>query len=325
MNLITDDWRLKLLAVGLALLMLGAVAFSQNPPTTKSFTVPISYQVGPDLVLINPPTTTTVTVRGLADLISTTKPESIVAVVDATKANPGPGVQLNVVAKSLVNGVTPVQNPPPFAVNIDRLSVSTLTVQVVDHAAADWEVTKAEALCPTPPATPCVVHFSGPASWEVNLKAVAVFPNPISNSSYDVLTWPVTLQQGNTTLDPARFLQTVPLSHLDTSNVSLHIEARTGTTSRSVALVDTPPVHPPPAGFHVTGVVIAPVTVVLTGPADKLALVQNLPLPPVDLSSSTTNATFSVQIPFPAGMSGSVAVAKITYLISANPVVSPSP
>jgi YbbR domain-containing protein len=320
-SLITDDWRIKLLAVGLAVLMLGAVAFSQNPPTTKSFTVPISYQVGPDLVLINPPTTTTVTVRGLADLIATTKPESIVAVVDASKAHPGPDVQLNVVAKSLVSGVNPVQNPPPFAVNIDRLSVSTLTVQVVDHPAADWEVTKADALCPT---SPCVVHFSGPASWEVNLKAVAVFPNPISNSSYDVLTWPVTLQQGNTALDPGRFLQTVPLSGLDTLSVSLHIESRTGTTSRSVALVDSAPVHPPPAGYHVTGVVIAPVTVVLTGPADKLALVQNLSLPPVDLSSSTTNATFSVQIPFPAGMSGSVAVAKITYLISANPVVSPS-
>jgi YbbR domain-containing protein len=321
-SLITDDWRLKLLAVGLAVLMLGAVAFSQNPPTTKTFTVPISYQVGPNLVLINPPTTTTVTVRGLADLITPMKPESIVAVVDATKANPGPDVELNVVAKSLVSGVTPVQNPPPFAVNIDRLSTATLTVQVVDHAAAGWEVTKADALCPT---TPCVVHFSGPASWEVNLKAVAVFPNPISNSSYDVLTWPVTLQQGNTTLDPSRFLETVPLSKLDTLSVSLHIEARTGTTSRSVALVDSAPIHPPPAGYHVTGVVIAPVTVVLTGPADKLALVQNLPLPPVDLSSATTNATFSVQIPFPAGMSGSVAVAKITYLISANPNASPSP
>jgi YbbR domain-containing protein len=321
-NLITDDWRLKLLAVGLAILMLGAVAFSQNPPQTKTFTVPISYQVGPDLVLINPPFTTTVTVRGLADQLATTKAESIVAVVDATKANPGPDVKLDVVAKSLVNGVTPVQNPPPFAVNIDRLSQSTLTVQVVDHAAADWEVTKADALCPT---TPCVVHFSGPASWEVNLKAVAVFPNPISNSSYDVLTWPVTLQQGTTTLDPGRFLQTVPISKLDTLNVSLHIEARTGTTSRSVALVDSPPVHPPPAGYHVTGVVIAPVTVVLTGPADKLALVQNLSLPAVDLSSSTSNASFSVQIPFPSGMSGSVAVAKITYLISANPAVSPSP
>ena len=322
MNLITDDWRLKLLAVGLAVLMLGAVAFSQNPPTTKSFTVLISYQVGADLVLINPPTTTTVTVNGLADLITTMKPESVVAVVDATKANPGPDVRLNVVAKSLVPGVTPVQNPPPFAVNIDRLSVSTLTVQVAAHAAPGWEVTKADALCPT---TPCVVHFSGPASWEVNLKAVAVFPNPIANSSYDVLTWPVTLQQGNTTLDSSRLLQTVPYSKLDTSSVSLHIEARTGTTSRSVALVDSPPVHPPPAGYRVTGIVIAPLTIVLTGPADKLALVQSIALPPADLSSSTTNATFRVQIPYPSGMSGSVTTATLTYLISANPNISPSP
>ncbi len=322
MNLITDDWRLKLLAVGLAVLMLGAVAFSQNPPTTKSFTVLISYQVGADLVLINPPTTTTVTVNGLADLITTMKPESVVAVVDATKANPGPDVRLNVVAKSLVPGVTPVQNPPPFAVNIDRLSVSTLTVQVAAHAAPGWEVTKADPLCPT---TPCVVHFSGPASWEVNLKAVAVFPNPIANSSYDVLTWPVTLQQGNTTLDSSRLLQTVPYSKLDTSSVSLHIEARTGTTSRSVALVDSPPVHPPPAGYRVTGIVIAPLTIVLTGPADKLALVQSIALPPADLSSSTTNATFRVQIPYPSGMSGSVTTATLTYLISANPNISPSP
>jgi YbbR-like protein len=320
-NLITDDWRLKLLAVGLAVLMLGAVAFSQNPPTSKQFTILIHYNVGPDLVLINPPAKTTVTVTGLADAIGTMTADSVVAVVDAKNVNPGPDVRLNVAAKSLVSNVT-AQNPPPIAVNIDRLTVATLTVQVIDHAAAGWEVTKSEARCP---ASPCVVHFSGPASWEVNLKAVAVFPNPIDNSSYDVLTQPVALEQGNTPLDLARLLQTSPTSSLDVSTVTLHVEARTGTTSRSVALVDSNPAHPPPSGYHVTGAVVAPVTVVLTGPADKLALVQYLSLPPVDLSSSTTNATFTVQIPFPTGMSGPVTVAKITYLISANPVASPSP
>lgn len=321
MNLITDDWRLKLLAVGLAVLMLGAVAFSQNPPTTKTFQVQLSYDVAPDLVIINPPTTTSVTVTGLADLIGTMTPLRIQAVVDATKVSPGPDVRLNVVAHSLVGNVT-ASNPPPFTANVDRLSVDTLTVQPIDHAGAGWEVTTSEALCPS---SPCVVHFTGPASWEVNLKAFAIYSSPIENSSYDVPTWPVVLQQGGTTLDQGKFFQTSPPSSLDIGTVSLHIEARTGTTSRSVALVDSPPVHPPPAGYHVTGVVIAPVTVVLTGPADKLAPIQYLSLPAVDLSSSTTNASFSVQIPFPNGMSGSVAVAKITYLISANPVVSPSP
>jgi hypothetical protein len=319
--MITDDWRLKLLAVGLAVLMLGAVAFLQNPPTTKTFTVSLNYTVSPDLVIINPPTKTSVTVSGLADLIGSMSSDRITAVVDATKVSPGPDVKLNIVATSLVGG-TSAANPPPFTANIDRLSIDTLTVQPVDHAAAGWEVTKSEALCPS---SPCVVHFSGPASWEVNLKAFAIYSSPIDNSSYDIPTWPVTLQQGSTTLDQGKFSQTSPPSSLDITTVSLHIEARTGTTSRSVALVDSAPVHPPPAGYHVTGVVIAPVTVVLTGPADKLALVQNLALPPVDLSSATANSTFTVQIPFPTGMSGSVATAKLTYLISANPNASPSP
>jgi hypothetical protein len=321
-NLITDDWRLKLLAVGLAVLMLGAVAFSQNPPTTKLFQVPVHYTVGPDLVLINPPSKTSVTVIGPADVIASMTPDSIVAVVNATKANPGPDVKLNVVARSLDLRVTSVQNPPPIAVNIDRLSVAQLTVQPVYHAGAGWEVTKAEARCP---GSPCVVHFSGPATWEVNLKAVAIFPNPIDNSSYDILTQSVILQQGSATLDPSKFLQTVPTASLDVSSVTLHVEARTGTTSRSVALVDSPPTHAPPAGYRVTGIVIDPLTVVMTGPADKLAQVQSLALPPVDLSSSTSNVTFKVQIPYPSGMSGPVSIAKVTYSISANPNVSPSP
>jgi hypothetical protein len=319
-NLITDDWRLKLLAVGLALLMLGAVAFSQNPPETRTFNVPLSYTVGPDLVIINAPTKTPVTVSGLADLVGSMTSDRIQAHVDATKVSPGEA-RLSIVATSLVQGVS-AQQPAPFTASIDRLTIDSLTVQPVDHAFPGWEVTKSEVLCPS---SPCVVHFSGPASWEVNLKAVAIYNSPIENSSYDVPTWPVVLQQGSATLDQNTFSQNQPQSSLDVGTVSLHIEARTGTTSRSVALVDTPPVHPPPAGYHVTGVLISPVTVVLTGPADKLALVQNLPLQAVDLSTSTTNATFNVQIPFPTGMSGSVSVAKITYLISANPVVSPSP
>ena len=49
-GLITDSWRLKLLAVGLAVLMLGAVAFSQNPPTTKSLTVSLNYTVPPNII-----------------------------------------------------------------------------------------------------------------------------------------------------------------------------------------------------------------------------------------------------------------------------------
>jgi YbbR domain-containing protein len=75
----------------------------------------------------------------------------------------------------------------------------------------------------------------------------------------------------------------------------------------------------------VTAVAIDPITIVLTGQADQLAQIQRIILPPVDLSNSRSTATFQVQIPYPAGMSGPVSVAKVTYTIAANPNASPGP
>ena len=45
LGLITDSWRLKLIAFGLAVLILGVLAFSQNQPTTRSLAVGLNYTV----------------------------------------------------------------------------------------------------------------------------------------------------------------------------------------------------------------------------------------------------------------------------------------
>jgi YbbR-like protein len=324
MNLITDDWRLKLLAVGLAVLMLGAVAFSQNPQTTKTFQVPLNYAVSKDLVLINPPSQASVTVSGPADAIGPLTVKQLVAGVDATRATPGPAVRLNVVAHALVGNVI-VQNPPPFAASIDRFSADKLTVETVYRPAAGWQVTKPpQAQCPQ---SPCVVTFTGPASWEVNLKAVATFPSPIDGTTVDWPTVPIVLKQGNVTLDESTRAQTVPASFLDIANVNLHAEAQTGTASRSVALVDSNPSHGPATGYHVTGVTINPITVVLTGPEVELAQIQSITLPAIDLSGQTSTYTAKVTIPIPkpTDITSNVATASITYQIQPNPAVSPSP
>jgi hypothetical protein len=106
-SLITDSWRLKLLAIGLSVLMLGAVAFAQNPPTFKTFTVPISYAPIPDnLVVVNGPTRTTVRVTGLADAIQSMNANSLSANFDLSKAAPGQGVKVNLIVTSVVNGRT---------------------------------------------------------------------------------------------------------------------------------------------------------------------------------------------------------------------------
>ncbi len=329
MSLITDSWRLKLLAVGLAVLMLGAVAFSQNPPTSRTFPqVPIAYTgTGPgavpaNLILINPPTTTNVTITGLADTISSVTSGSIVASFDFTKVTPGPSVKVNLIVKSLITGAS-IQDPSvPIALSIDKRTAVKLAVEVrTPRVTPGWQVTVTEARCP---GSPCTVTFTGPSTLEANLKAYADFPNPVENSSYDILTQPVVLVQNGALLDVTK-VTTVPKTTLDITTVAIHIEAKTGTSSRQVVLIDAPPTHGPPSGYRVTGVTVNPLAVVISGSADALVKITTITLPPVDLSSFTSVATFKVTIPYPDGIAGSVAVANVTYSIAANPNVQPTP
>jgi hypothetical protein len=319
-SLITDDWRLKLLAVGLAVLMLGAVAFSQNPPTQKTLTnVSIGYTVGPDIVVLNPPTKTNVTVTGLADALTSVNSSSVAASFDLTKVSPGPNVHVDLVVRSLTTGVQVQNQIVPQVLNIDRLTSVTLPVTVrTQRVTPGWQVTSAVARCPTsPPATICSVVFSGPSSWEPNLAAFADFTDSVQQNSYDVLTQPVLLVQNGQPLDLTRL--TEPPVRVAPNNVAIHIEAKTGTTTRQVTLIDAPPGHGPPPGYRVTDVRVDPITVVLNGSPDVLAKITTITLPPLDLSGATSTKIFQVTIPYPDNVVGSAAVAKVTYTISANP------
>ncbi|TMD16768.1 MAG: hypothetical protein E6I27_09060 [Chloroflexi bacterium] len=323
-SLVTNEWRLKLLAFGLGILMLGAVAFSQNPPTTGSKTVPLSYTVPPNIVLVNPPVKTDVTYSGLADVIKRVDASNLIATVDATRALPGSAVRLNVTARSLIPGVQ-VQNPSPIAVTVDTFQTVALRVQVNARAAPGWSIdpTKTLATCPgAPNQNPCTVHFSGPVSWETGLRAVATLPG-LAIGKQDSLNQPLQLQTPNGNLDLS--VRTVPTFVVDVTTADIHVEAVAGTTSASVPLVDSPPSHPQPPGYRVTAITITPLLVTISGDPTVLLRVRNIALPPVDLSNSTSDATFPVTITYPNGVSGSVANATVKYSISRNPNVTPSP
>ena len=325
MTWITDDWRLKLLALGLAVLMLGAVAFSQNPPTSIPLKVGINYSVPPGLILINPPKQTTVTVQGLADLVSAANAGNTAATADISKAaSTGPSVKVNLVGKSVINGLS-VQ-ATPIVLNIDTRSV--LQLQVVPRfpsgVAQGWQITKQEAQCSGPP-PPCTVTFDGPASWQEHLKAYADFPLPVAGSLNDFPSASVVLEQNGTALDLTTY--TVPKAVLDINTVSIHIEAKSGTTSRQVTLIDAAPSNPPPTCYRVTNIAIDPSTIVLSGPSDAVPNITTITLPAVDLSQHTSDFTFRIAIPpLAAGVTGSAATARVTYSISKNPnCASPSP
>jgi len=325
-----EGWRLKLLALGLSVLMLGAVAFSQNPPTFKTLSVGNFQWKGMDgLIVINAPTRTTVRVTGLADTVQTVTPDRLIATFDLSKAKPGPAVQVNLVVTSQVAGVNVQNSSVPFALNIDRRATVPLTVKVrPPRAAPGWVVTKADARCP---ASPCVVHFDGPASWEndasgkPNLNAYVDLTAPVAGDKFVVGNLPPSLEQSGTPLDATNFSKTVPVSGLDLSGVEVQVEAKTATTSKQVVLVDSAPSHGPPSGYRVTAISIDPIAVVITGRADALVKITTLSLPAVDLSSHTSTFTVTLSIPYPAGVSGSAQIARVTYSIAANPNVQASP
>jgi hypothetical protein len=322
---VTESWRLKLLAIGLSVLMLGAVAFAQNPPTFKTLTASISYGPIPDnLIVINGPTKTTVRVTGLADAIQSMTASSLIANFDLSKATPGPRVKVNLTIKSLVSTVSPQYQSVPYALFIDTRKTVPLTVQVrFPRVAPGWVVTKAQAACPN---SPCVLNFDGPSTWETKLNAYADFSTPVQTDNMDIPNVPVTLEQNGTPLDIASFSRTTPNSSLSPqSSVEVQITAKTGTTSKQVVLIDSPPTHGPPPGYRVTGVSITPITVVISGRADVLSKITTVALQAVDLSGSTSDVTFRITVAYPAGVSGPGLTARVTYSIAANPNAQPSP
>lgn len=322
-RIITDDWRLKLLAVGLAVLMLGAVAFSQNPPTTGSQTIQLGYvNVPGNLIVLNPPSSVPVTYTGTADEIQKAKNCScFTATVDVSHARPGANVQLDIAAKSTIADLN-VQNPFPITVTIDTyIQGKDLPVQVSAHAAAGWSITKTAAACPN---TPCVVHFSGPASWLKNMSATVTYPSAVNLGSIDSPNQPVQLTNTNGLVDLTT-CRTDPCAALDTLTASIHIEAVQGSNSSTVALLDSPPSHPPANGYRITAITITPNIVTITGDPTTIGRVRNITLPAIDLTGRTSDATFPIPIPYPDGVSGSVSTAVIKYSISPNPAVSPTP
>jgi YbbR-like protein len=321
---ITNDFKLKLLAVALAVLMLGVVAFSQNPPTSKPLQLGIAYTVPSGLVVINPPTRTTVTVTGLADLVGAVNAGNTLVTADLTGVSAGTGVKVKLVGESVITGVTVLTTP--VVLNIDHRAQVKLTVtpRTPGGIAPGWQITKLEAQCPS---SPCSVTFDGPVSWEANLKAYADYPVQVSGSVI-YPSQPIVLERNDIPLDLKKPSNaTVPQANLvDTNAATIVIDAKAGTTSRQVVLVDASPSNPPPTCYRITGIAIDPSSVVVTGAPDALANLTTITLPGVDLSQSTTTVTFKVTIPYPDTVNGLVGTARVTYTITRNPnCVSPSP
>lgn len=324
MSLLTNEWRLKLGALALSLVLLGAVAFSQVK--TDHVTTSIAYVNRPsNLVLLSPPDQINVAIAAPAELFPLNK-TSVTVTADLGQIRKGTNQQINFKVHSSDPRIS-ATTPPPINVDVDELKQVQLNVQIREsNVVAGWQVipTRSAALCGNSSA-PCSVTFIGPAALTDGLVAFVTVTAPIANVSTEVPNQQVKFEQKGQAVDVYKMV-TTPQITVDPSTVTAHVEALTTTASRQVVLIDAPPTRLPAPGYRITKIVVEPPLVLISGQSDALAKAgDSITLDAVDLGGATSDRSFKVNITYPQDTTGTVRTASITYSISANPSVGASP
>ena len=328
MSWITSDWKLKLLGLGLAALLLLGVAYSQYPIQTTTVDARINYNGLPPagLIVNNPPTTTKVAISGLgADIRASTTTVD----VDLSKIKQGTAVVVNPTPHAVGQNVT-ATSVTPVTLKVEQLVTASLDIQVRATFANYWEASKTsppKAICGNGSASapPCQVSVSGPASLLQGLAAYLVVADPISSKSRDLPNIAVRFARGGSEVDLTKVVA-IPAITWEPQAVTAHVEAEQGVETIQVALVDALPTAPPPPGYHVVGVIVNPQLILITGSPDVLAGISSITLAGQSLAGFTSDHTFTVKIVGPdPTVALSQKTATVTYLIRPNPAVSPSP
>ncbi|MGH7912604.1 MAG: hypothetical protein ACREOV_12850, partial [Candidatus Dormibacteraceae bacterium] len=134
MRWLVGNWQLKLVSIGLTLVLLGAIAFTQNPPTTATVDLHIAYSTPPSqLVLLNPPDSVQVRVVGLETSVRSfqqTFSKGNGAKVSLAGAKEGAGQSFQAEVTASANGVSVSPATVPVQLDLETMGAARLPIQV---------------------------------------------------------------------------------------------------------------------------------------------------------------------------------------------------
>src|SRR6266576_2191076 len=212
----------------------------------------------------------------------------------------------------------------PVTLDVEDYVTKTIDIEVRASAAQGWQITSAQAVCGSPPSA-CQVTVIGPAVLLKDLTAYAIVDAPVSANSREQLATLIKFERGGNPYELGS-TTTIPAITWSPQTVTAIVQAKQGTLTIQVALVDALPSALPPAGYRVTAVVISPLLITISGAPDVVAGIPSISLPAVSLAPYTSDHTFSVRIPAAdPRIKMSTTTAQITYKVSRHPAVGPSP
>ncbi|MDQ6742444.1 MAG: hypothetical protein M3Z97_05980 [Candidatus Dormibacteraeota bacterium] len=325
LNWIVANWRLKLLALLLAVGLLMAVAFSENPVEARTVPVGVQYVNKPDaLVLVQPPPKVNVSVFGLRDAVERVQSSAVGVTVDLAGAKAGPNQTFYGKIKVIGSGVTAQSDPVAVLLTIDTYERALLDIDVrVPDSAGGIKINNKVALCPGS-RDPCKEPVSGPASTLEGLRAFVRYDTPISNAgSFDSPSQPVQFEKNGKVID-LRSINTSPVISIEQPTVAVHIDSAGGTQSKQVVIY-AKVINQAPCGATVN-IDVAPGSVNVFGPIDQISKVGSIGLdPPINLATlpGSEVLTRTVNTGFD-GVRAEPSSAKVTVSLSQSAACGPT-
>ena len=285
---IVHNWPLKLAAIGLATLMYGGLALSQNTQTYPGIIPVRIVNQPPDTVLLSAPAPVT-SVRYFAPSGVPVAASSFLATVDLEGVVPKNGfVTVPIQVKPLDERIRVLGfDPPVTTIQLDPLIEKIVPVKV-EHGTVPDGLT----LGPTS-VVPESVTISGPQSVVVRIEA--------ARADVIVQTTGIDIDQ-DVTLVPIDKLGNA-LSPVDVTPPTARVTIPVFSDRQSRTL----PVNPivtgtPAAGFEIESITVVPQVVLVAGDADQLAQLTRVDTDPIPMTGISANETVEVGLALPTGV-----------------------
>jgi hypothetical protein len=295
---IVNHWRLKLLALVLAVGLLGAVAFSENPPEYVTVPEKVEYVFPPDnpnngLVLIDPATSVEVQVFGLRDVIARYASSSAGVSVDLTNAHPGRNQGFLAHPKSVPPGLNFRSTDIPIRLNIEEQKSEELKVDVRIPTASGVDVTSKIAFCGNE-AVACLVSVTGPPSLLDGLSAYVDYNARITSAG--TLRAPgqrVLFERKGKPIDLSQF-HSQPSPSWSPTVVTVKIDTQGGIQTKQVPIVYSV-TGTQSCGYLVSRVDVSPSGLVtIQGPVDAVSQINGVTIPtPIDITGLSSTKSFA--------------------------------